>query len=246
MPAVWPTPDFTDGQLVDEDDLNQLNENIDDNHTNIVLNDSRIDTLEANQGTRGANGTVYGEIGTLKTNQGTRGALGTVYGELGTLITRTTSTSIGNQALYEGRTASGAVRCVLTADQAVASGALQKVSWPAPVYNTGPMTVTGTDFTLNKTGRWALCFSLRFGPSNTGTERAGWIGLASDANTRYVSWGIEKPVGTSVWPYLGAGTVVSLSAGTVLSVYAYQDTGANLDLKQFGGNCNFSLTFLGA
>lgn len=253
MPAIWPTSantgswPFTDGQLVDEDDLNQALTNLDDLNTRIGTGTgtdiaTRVAALET------------GKVPTTRTLTAGSGLTG--GGDLS--ANRTFAVDFGNGAtqvatgaralaLENGASASHAIRAVLTADQSIANAnATVRVTWPTPVYNTG-ITVSDSNrtFTTTKAGKYALTFALRFDQSNIGTERAGWIALASDANTRYVSWGVEKPTSSTYWPYLGASTVVSLASGVALSVYAYQDSGAALNLKQFGGNCNFSITYLG-
>lgn len=206
---------------------------------------AQLTSIRNNIGDRLSHGQVYTEIGALKTttntlttNQGTRGSNGTIYSEI---------EALKNSGGGGETTASVAIRGALIANQSIASGSVtQRITWPTPVYNAGvTITDSGRTFAPTKTGKYMISFAIRFSASTGGTERAGWVGLASDSNARYVSWGVEKPAGASYWPYLGNSTVMHLDAGTGLSVYAYHNAGAALNLEYFGGNCNFSITYLG-
>jgi hypothetical protein len=76
-----------EGHLVTSGDWNAHVAQINENTTGLANGNTRITTLETNQGTRGSNGTVYSEIGTLKTNQGTRGSRGALYDEVNSIRT---------------------------------------------------------------------------------------------------------------------------------------------------------------
>lgn len=98
----------------------------------------------------------------------------------------------------------------------------------ADVTDTSLVTVaSSTDFTLVRTATYSIDYGAPFAANATGS-RLAWIGAASSSTVRYR--------GASGNPNNGAACIINVSftqrftAGTVISAYAYQDSGANLTL----------------
>lgn len=98
----------------------------------------------------------------------------------------------------------------------------------ADVTDTSIVTVaSSTDFTLVRAGKYGIDYNAPFAASATGS-RLAWIGLASSSTTRYRVQSGNPNNGSAC--IIGVALTRRFAAGTVLSAYAYQDSGANLTL----------------
>lgn len=98
----------------------------------------------------------------------------------------------------------------------------------ADVTDTSIVTVaSSTDFTLVRAGIYSIDYNAPFAASSTGS-RLAWIGLASSSTTRYRAQSGNPNNGSAC--ILGVSVTRRFAAGTVISAYAYQDSGSNLTL----------------
>ncbi|ATY11562.1 hypothetical protein CU254_14670 [Amycolatopsis sp. AA4] len=174
-------------------------------------------------------------------------------------ITITQDATKGNNALHtrvaaleNGKPDAYATRVVLAADQAnTANAGYYKVAWPDPERNTGFAWNPAKDaFTVPATGWYSMGLSMRFdgtaAPAAANSERAAWVSLASDPNAARLVWasntGIPRP---GEWPKTSDAQPVYLTAGTELSVWTYQNSGGDLNLKSFAAACALNVVYLG-
>lgn len=114
------------------------------------------------------------------------------------------------------------------------SSAPFKVPFATAEYTTADLTrsVDNKDFTINRTGWWELGARIGLGGSSTaGTTRWCWIGLSSDSSIRYITNSVPPAAFTL---FISAHDRAHFTAGTVLSVWGFQDSGISLpyDLAQ--------------
>ncbi|MCI2421514.1 hypothetical protein MOQ72_29175 [Saccharopolyspora sp. K220] len=98
----------------------------------------------------------------------------------------------------------------------------------------------GTEFTLNRAGLWQLEANIRFVSTGSAAERAVAI-AGSPTGSRYAQAASDQ---TGEPCSLSCSTTRRFTAGSKLSMWAYQNTGASVNLDPLGGGINFALTWL--
>src|SRR5690349_11822011 len=98
----------------------------------------------------------------------------------------------------------------------------------ADVVDTSFVTVaSSTDFTLVRGGRVCIDYNAPFAANTTGS-RLAWIGPSSSTTTRYRVQSGNPNNGSAC--IIGVSITRRFAAGTVISAYAYQDSGGTLTL----------------
>ncbi|MEV0698220.1 hypothetical protein AB0I53_09910 [Saccharopolyspora sp. NPDC050389] len=127
--------------------------------------------------------------------------------------------------------------------QGIPNNVDQRVHLPDVDYVSDDVSVAavsaGTEFTLNRSGLWHLAANVRFVPSASAAERAIAIGSSPTAS-RNGQAGSDQ---TGEPATLSCSTTRRFNAGEKVSVWAYQNTGATLNLDPLGNGINFSLTW---
>lgn len=112
--------------------------------------------------------------------------------------------------------------------QSIATGTVQKNTYPTPVHVCADVVASGTnntDFTLQRSGQWTITFQTHMTLANTNGSRICMIALSGDSNTRYA---VQLPVVDPNFLVVTQGTVTDrFSAGDALSVYSYQTSGSS-------------------
>lgn len=103
----------------------------------------------------------------------------------------------------------------------------------AEVTDSSTVTVsTDRDFTLVRAGLYSITSTIPWQGSNLGARWA-WLGLTSDSATRYAVSTLNP--NNASFPIHNFSVTRRFAAGTVLSVYVFQDTGATLALGPGSG-----------
>lgn len=143
----------------------------------------------------------------------------------------------------------GTVQYKAAALQTVATGSVDKLKFGTPVMTSTPdVTVSGvgnTDFTLQRTGRWLMQANVPWGAGPNGNFSCwAWVGSATDS-TATGRHAVASGAPNNFVVFLAPNKVKRFNAGTVLSVYGYQDTGVSRDVVINQGDLDVTLTFLG-
>lgn len=128
--------------------------------------------------------------------------------------------------------------------QGIPNAVDQRVHLPDADYISDDVSVAavgnGTEFTLNRSGLWHLAASIRYVSSASAAERALAIG-GSPTASRYAQAASDQ---TGEPASLSCSTIRRFNAGDKVSMWAYQNTGATLNLDPLGNGLNMSLTWL--
>lgn len=127
----------------------------------------------------------------------------------------------------------------------IAASTVTKVAFNTATSTTTDVTqsVDKKEFTLIRGGTWYLACKLPYSGGTTGgASRFAWIAPASDDTIRYVG-GSTPPSSFIMVP--GGSDTVQLAAGTVLSVYAYQDAATSIGFDITGLQGSFTARWLG-
>lgn len=244
-------PTFVEGKLIGpvewNDHANQINSNTD----GLAAGNTRITTLETNQGTKGANGTVYGEIDTLKTNQGTRGSHGAIYSEIGTLKTNQGTRGTRGDVYAElnairaevfgdaARTTKPMVKLRLNTNQVFNYATDTMLNWQLEDFDSASMHA-GTDqhVTIPVAGRYLNVVTINLGPDEDGAgTRApdrGALGVKLLLNSTDPNPGPSITAATATAPFNSAGE------GPIVTMAAVSNFAAS-DVLRISGWHNFSL-----
>lgn len=112
--------------------------------------------------------------------------------------------------------------------QSLATASPQKNTYPTPLVVCADVVASGTnntDFSLMRAGEWTITFGTMLELANQTGSRLCLVALASDINTRYVVQ--LPPVDPNGLVITSASVTERFSAGTALSVYSYQTSGAS-------------------
>ncbi|SDZ59111.1 hypothetical protein SAMN05216215_11206 [Saccharopolyspora shandongensis] len=131
-----------------------------------------------------------------------------------------------------------------TTTQSIPNNIDQRVHLPDADYLSDDVSSTavgnGTEFTLNRTGLWQLSANIRFVSTGSAAERAVAI-AGSPTASRYAQAASDQ---TGEPCSLSCTTTRRFNAGDKVSMWAYQNTGAAVNLDQLGNGVNMSLTWL--
>lgn len=149
----------------------------------------------------------------------------------------------------------GTVQYKRTTSFTVASSAVTKLSFDTPVdVDTTSVTVAGgQDFTLVRGGKWAAGCNIPWYTTNGASPFSppaaasvwAWIGLTSDSTPpgrRVVASGAETG---SFQTVLAPNKTMRFTAGTVLSVWVYQDKNISRDIAFGQAPIDVTFTYLG-
>lgn len=112
--------------------------------------------------------------------------------------------------------------------QTLAHDTVQKNEYPTAVLTCADVVVSGTnntDFTLQRSGEWTIAFQTAINTPNQTGYRTAFIGLAGDSNTRY--GGPSGYTDSNGWAIMTPSITDRFAAGTSLSIYSYQTSGAS-------------------
>lgn len=224
---------FSQGKLIGPDEWNAHANQINTNTDGLAAGNTRITTLETNQGTRGSYGTVYGEVANLKSADTTLGnRVTTLEGQArGGAYYGTWSDAGGNtggQTITNG-TGGGESGIKVTDIGTVVE---------TPV---GCSFSAGT-FTATQPGKWLFTVTTQYVGGNN-AQRAVYLAksnaASAPAGTKY---------GLNGGPSLDSQATtcrITLTANQQVSVYvACWTTGASVQIWKSQG-CTFTATWLG-
>jgi hypothetical protein len=112
--------------------------------------------------------------------------------------------------------------------QTLANNTVQKNDYPTAVDTCADVVVTGTnntDFTLQRSGLWAVSWQTAINTPNQTGYRTTFLGLSSDSNTRY--GGPSGYTDSNGWAIMTPTVTRRFAANTGLSIYSYQTCGAS-------------------
>ncbi len=145
---------------------------------------------------------------------------------VGNSVSTITAGSVDDQREYQGVFAK--YRRDIGTSQTLPTATVQKNSYPTALFKSADVLVSGTnntDFALQRAGEWTISFQTVLTAINQNNYRTSFIGLASDQTTRFGGpTGMNDPNG---WLVLCASVTERFTAGTSLSIYSYQTSGAN-------------------
>ncbi|MGW5647513.1 hypothetical protein [Saccharopolyspora sp. NPDC003762] len=131
-----------------------------------------------------------------------------------------------------------------TTAQSIPNGVDQRVHLPDAEYLADDVAIAavgnGTEFTLNRAGLWQLSANIRFVSTGSAAERALAI-AGSPTSSRYAQAASDQ---TGEPCSLSCSTTRRFNAGDKVSMWAYQNTGAAVNLDPLGNGVNMSLTWL--
>lgn len=120
--------------------------------------------------------------------------------------------------------------------QSISNSTLVKVQFPVIVARCSDVTVSGTnntDFTLVRGGEWTITSNIHYESTGSAFNGTRWLIVAdsSAATTRYAAVDTRPDASDIV---LGAALNASIterfSAGTALSIWAFQNSGSSINL----------------
>lgn len=141
----------------------------------------------------------------------------------------------------------GAAKLRLDANQSVSNATLNAVAWTVADWNVGPIWASASAAKIrpSEAGIWEFVVGLDFAKNSSG-NRYGVLRVDNDTALEYPLQSVQTLSATNEVLFLTGAQRIELTTSQYIEVYAYQNSGAALNLLGLGSSALHPMTNMSA